>query len=202
MLNASDHQLRKNNMKKETTRKCIVSGETFEKESLLRFTVLENNVIVPDFKKKLPGKGVYVRNSKKSLEKAINNNLFSKALKKPIKADNELISQVENLLFKQALNAISLARKAGVMISGMDKVKEALKKNNIAFLLEAENAGSDGHNKIMSLAKNIEIFNLFKIEELDKELAKDNTVHLAFIKSTMSTSIRETFVRLISFLNN
>ena len=189
-------------MVKETTRKCIVTGEILEKENLLRFTVLENNMVVPDFKKKLPGKGVYVKNARSLLEKAINNNLFGKPLKKSVKANNELLEQVENILFKQALNAISLARKAGVMISGMDKVKEALKKNNVAFLLEAQDAGTDGHNKLMSLAKNIEVFNLFKIEELDKELAKTNTVHLAFTKSTMSNSVRETFVRLISFLNN
>lgn len=189
-------------MKKETTRKCIVTGEIFEKEDLLRFTILEDNMVVPDFKKKLPGKGVYVKNSKKTLEKAISNNLFAKAAKKPAKADKELVTQVENILFKHALNAISLARKAGVMVSGMDKVKEAIKKNIVAFLLEAEDAGSDGHNKIISMAKNIEIFNLFKIEELDKELAKDNTVHLAFTKSTMANSVRETFVRLTSFLND
>ena len=189
-------------MKKETTRKCIVTGEILNKEDLLRFVVLEDNTVVPDFKKKLPGKGVYVKNAKTLLKKAINNNLFSKTLKKTIKTNDELISQVENLLFKQALNSISLARKAGVMISGMDKVKEVLKKNNVAFLLEAQDAGADGHNKIMSLAKNIEVFNLFKIEELDKELAKDNTVHLAFIKSTMANSVRETLVRLTSFLNN
>lgn len=189
-------------MKRETTRKCIVTGKILEKESLLRFVVLPDNTIVPDFKKKLNGKGIYVKNSKSSLEKAIKSNLFGKAVKKNVKANFELIEQVEILLFKQALSSISLARKAGAMVSGMDKVKEALKKNNVAFLLEAQDAGADGHNKIVSLAKNIEVFNLFKIEELDKELAKENTVHLAFIKGTMANSVRETFVRLTSYLNN
>ena len=80
--------------------------------------------------------------------------------------------------------------------------KEALKKNNVAFLLEATDAGSDGHNKILSAAKGIEIFNLFTTEELDKELAKDNTVHMAFIKSSMAQATRESFVRLSSFLND
>lgn len=189
-------------MKKETTRKCIATGEILEKEELLRFVMLPDNTVVPDFKKRLNGKGIYVKNSKKTLEKAITSNLFAKALKKNAKATSELVEQVEFLLLKQALNSISLARKAGVMVSGMDKVKEALKKNNVAFLLEAVDAGADGHNKIMSLAKNIEVFNLFKIEELDKELAKENTVHLAFIKGNMASSVRETFVRLTSFLNN
>ena len=72
MFIASGQHTRKDVMKNETNRKCIVTGEIFAKENLLRFTVLENNVIVPDFKKKLPGKGVYVHNSKKALEKAIN----------------------------------------------------------------------------------------------------------------------------------
>ena len=58
-------------MKKETTRKCIATGEILEKEKLLRFVVLPDNTVVPDFKKKLNGKGVYVKISKKHLEKAL-----------------------------------------------------------------------------------------------------------------------------------
>jgi predicted RNA-binding protein YlxR (DUF448 family) len=69
-------------MKKETTRKCIATGEILEKEELLRFVMLPDNTVVPDFKKRLNGKGIYVKNSKKSLEKAITSNLFAKALKK------------------------------------------------------------------------------------------------------------------------
>lgn len=189
-------------MQKDTTRKCIVTGQILAKEQLLRFTLLPDNNIIPDFKKKLPGKGVYVANSRTTLEKAIKNSLFAKALKTHAKSDINLLSQVELLLRKQALDFISLARKAGVMVCGMDKVKEALKKNNVAFLLEATDAGSDGHNKILSAAKGIEIFNLFTTEELDKELAKDNTVHMAFIKSSMAQATRESFVRLSSFLND
>ena len=67
-------------MPKETTRKCIATGEILNKEDLLRFVMLEDNTVVPDFKKKLPGKGIYVKNAKSILEKAINNNLFGKRL--------------------------------------------------------------------------------------------------------------------------
>ena len=88
------------------------------------------------------------------------------------------------------------------MVSGMDKVKEALKKNSVAFLLEASNAGNDGHSKILSMAQNIEIFNLFTIEELDRELAKENTVHIAFIKGKMANTVKDSFKRLASFINN
>lgn len=189
-------------MPKETTRKCIVTGQILEKEQLLRFTVLPDGTVIPDFKKKLPGKGVYVICARESLRKAINNKLFIKVLKTKIKVSLELEAQVEHLLYKQALDAVSLARKAGILISGMDKVKESLKHGNIAFLHEAIDAGEDGHNKILASAKEIEIFSLFKVEELDQELAKENTVHLAFVKGNMANSVRSAFVRLTSFLNN
>ncbi len=189
-------------MKKETTRKCIVSGEVMDKNHLLRFTVTPEGLVVPDFKKRLPGKGVYVCNKKTLLQKAIKNGLFSKALKIKAKADETLVDIVENLLKKQALDSISLARKAGNLICGMDKVLDVLKKNKVAFLIEAMDAGSDGHQRILNLAKDLEVFNLFKVEELDKELAKDSTVHLALIKGDMSNMVREAMVRLASFLNN
>ena len=189
-------------MKQETTRKCIVTGQILEKEKLLRFVVTPDNQIVPDFKKKLPGKGVYVVNAKTSLQKAIDANIFAKVLKKKVKVDASLINQVETVLSKNALSSVSLARKAGCLVCGMDKVKELLKSGKASFLLEASDAAEDGHNKIMSLAKNLEVFVLFKIEELDKELAKDNTVHLAFKKDKMAEAVRQTLVRLTSFLNN
>lgn len=189
-------------MQKDTTRKCIVTGFVCEKEKLLRFTVTPDGLVVPDFRKRLPGKGVYVSNAKTVLQKAVVGNSFSKALKSSARADNTLVEQTEAILHKQALGAVSLAKKAGVLICGMDKVVEVLNKGKAAFLLEASDAGSDGRHRIEVCAKGVEIFNLFKIEELDKELAKENTVHLAFVKGNMAKMVRETFVRLASFLNN
>ena len=40
--------------KDSENRKCIVSGQVLDKEHLLRFTVLDNGQLIPDFKKKLP----------------------------------------------------------------------------------------------------------------------------------------------------
>jgi len=37
---------------------------------------------------------------------------------------------------------------------------------------------------------------------LDKGLAKDNMVHLAFVKGNMADAVRQSFERLASFLNN
>ena len=136
-------------MPKETTRKCIVCGEIKEKEQLLRFAVLPNGQVVPDFKKKLSGRGVYVSVSRSALQKAVAGNFFARTLKIKAKAGAELVEQTEILLRRQALDAVSLARKAGALVCGMDKVLDALKKRKVAFLLEASDAGEDGHRKIL-----------------------------------------------------
>lgn len=189
-------------MKAEEDRKCIVTGETQNKEKLLRFTLTPDNRIVPDFKKKLPGKGIWVKNSKTALNNAIAKNLFSKAAKKNVKVDDGLVEMVEALLKKRGLDAISLARKAGILLTGFEKVCDAIKKEKAAFVLEARDAGADGHNRIMLLAKNLEVFRTYEIEELDKALDKVNTVHAAFLHSEMAKAVHNEFSRLEDFLNS
>ena len=186
----------------EVTRKCIVSGEILTKDQLLRFVVGPNNEIIPDFKKKLPGKGIYVSNSKVNLQKAIEKNLFAKALKKNVKIVENLESMVESILHNSALQAVSLSRKGGAFITGMEKVLEALKKDKVEFLLEASDAGADGKEKILRAAKNIEVFSFFTSEELDKALDRINTVHCAFTKSEISKLVSHEFRKLADFLNS
>lgn len=188
-------------MKTAEERKCIVCGKTDEKENLLRFTVTPENRVVPDFKKKLPGKGIWVKNSKKALETAVTKNLFSKVVKKNVKVDG-LVEMTESILHKRGLDAVSLARKAGILLTGLEKVSEAIKKDKIAFILEAKDAGTDGHNRIMLLAKNLEVFRTYDIEELDKALDKVNTVHAAFLKSAMAKTVYNEFSRFENFLNS
>ncbi len=186
----------------ETTRKCIASGKLLEKERLLRFVAGPDMAVIPDFKKRLPGKGVYVGNSRTLLQKAIAGNLFAKALKQKVRPAAGLENMVENLLRQSALHAVSLARKSGSLITGMDKVSDALKKGKVAFLLEATDGGQDGHEKITRLAGDIEIFRLFATEELDKALDKVNTVHAAFLKGEMSKMVSQEFRKLADFLNS
>lgn len=109
---------------------------------------------------------------------------------------------VEQLLRKHALDAVSLARKAGVLVTGLEKVLEAIKKDKVAFVSEAKDAGDDGHQRIVLAARELEIFRLFDIEELDTALNKVNTVHAAFLKGEMAKMVHNEFNKLADFLNS
>ena len=187
---------------KDTNRKCIVTGNVIDKSGLLRFTVTPDRLVVPDFKKKLPGKGIYVTKSRRLLQKAKEKNLFAKAAKQKAKVAPELDLMVEQLLRKHALDAVSLARKAGVLVTGLEKVLEAIKKDKVAFVSEAKDAGDDGHQRIVLAARELEIFRLFDIEELDTALNKVNTVHAAFLKGEMAKMVHNEFNKLADFLNS
>ena len=109
---------------------------------------------------------------------------------------------VENLLKKRGLELVSLSRKAGILLTGFEKVCEAVKKDKVAFIMEASDAGTDGHNRILSVSGGLEIFNIYSVEELDKALNKTNTVHIAFKKSDMAKSVRTELTRIKNFLNS
>lgn len=186
----------------DITRKCIVTGEVKDKSQLLRFVFTPDRQIVPDLYKKLPGKGVYVSNSYRVLAQAISKNAFTKVLKKNVKVNAELLQTVENVLHKNALNAISLAKKAGSVVIGMDKVLEALKADKVKFILEASDAGEDGQKKLSRYTEEMTVYRLFSVEELDKALDKVNTVYLAFLKQEMSKMIQDNFEKLSEFLKD
>lgn len=190
-------------MKKiDVLRKCIVTGEVKDKEELLRFVIAPDLTVVPDLHKKLPGKGIYVTNSRKMLETAVKKNLFAKSAKQKVTVSAALVDLTEKLLQKQSLNVFSLAKKAGVLVLGLEKVLELLKKEKVAFIVEAIDAGEDSRARVALAAKNLEIFKLFSVEELDQALNKVNTVHAALIKSEMAQMVHKEFDKLAKFRLN
>ena len=126
-------------------RTCLVTGEEKPQEELLRFTLTPDRQVMPDFKKRLPGKGFYITNSKHILTEAITKNIFRKFGKNTTVVPN-LIEIVENILKNKALDSINLAKKAGVLVSGFEKVKEKLTSGKVAFIIQATDAGEDGKN--------------------------------------------------------
>ena len=183
------------------TRKCVITGQITKKENLLRFIVLDDGRLLPDFNKKLGGRGIYISNSKAILENLIAKNSLNKILHKKITIDANIVSMVEDILAKKGLDALNLARKAGSLVLGFEKVKDIVNKGKAAFVIEASDAGEDGKQKIATIAKNLDKFSLYDVANLDKALGRDNTVYLVVTKSNISSMVYDTFKRYQTFLN-
>ena len=184
------------------TRKCVLTGKIMPKEELLRFVLMSDGTVLPDFNKKLGGHGFYLSNSKKMLsELAAKANPLNKILHTKTIMSEDFPQIVEQILYKRGLDALNLARKAGDLVLGFEKVKDIIAKGKAAFVIEATDAGEDGRQKIAAMAKDLEKFTLYDVASLSNALNRENTVYLAVKKSSMSVMVRSAFQRYQTFLN-
>ena len=121
-------------------RTCIVHRQEMDEAALLRFVCSPDNHVVPDIRRKLPGRGVWVSLSREAVAEACRRKLFARALRTSCAADESLPDQVEQLLERDAIGLLALANKAGLVTQGFGKVEDAIGRGTVRLLL----AASDG----------------------------------------------------------
>lgn len=68
-----------------TMRMCAVSREIRPIDELIRFVVSPQGDIVPDLKRKLPGRGMWVTASRRVVAEAVRRHQFTKAFKRDLR---------------------------------------------------------------------------------------------------------------------
>ncbi len=129
-------------------RRCIATGETQPASGLIRFVIGPDNQVVPDLAGKLPGRGIWVASDKAALEKAAGKGLFARAARAPVTVPDDLPNLVEQMLARRVVELLSLARKSGGAVSGYEKVKDWLGKEEADVLLQAEDGSARGKTKL------------------------------------------------------
>src|SRR5579871_5287276 len=105
-----------------TERLCIATRQVRPVGALIRFVIGPDGAVVPDLKRRLPGRGVWVTARRQAVAEAVRRRLFGRGLKAEVRVSPELPDAVERLLEQSALNALSIARKAGLVVHGFAKV--------------------------------------------------------------------------------
>src|SRR5438445_13028990 len=99
-------------------RLCVATREVRPVDELMRFVVGPDGSVVPDLKHRLPGRGVWVTARRHLVEEAVRRRLFGRSFKADVKVSAELADELDQLLERSALNALSIAHKAGLVIQG------------------------------------------------------------------------------------
>ncbi|WP_374574990.1 RNA-binding protein [Phenylobacterium sp.] len=166
-------------------RRDLVSGEVMDEAGLIRFVAGPDGAVTPDLARKLPGRGLWVAADRASVEAAARKGLFSRAAKARLSAPPDLADQVADLLARRVLNGLGLARRAGELISGFEKVHAAVAAGRAAWLIEAVDGAEDGRRKLMAAARRQQnpprMLGLFRSEELGLALGLENVIHTAFL---------------------
>jgi uncharacterized protein len=184
-------------------RRDIVSGEVMGEARLIRFVAGPDGSVVPDLARKLPGRGLWVAADRASVQTAAKKGLFARAAKAQIKAPAELPDQVERLLKSRLLSALGLAKRAGDLTSGFEKVSSVIASGKAAWLIEASDGAADGRGKLLRLARHQSpppgVFGLFTAAELGLALGGENVIHTAFLAGLSAERWTEDVRRLAGF---
>ena len=125
-------------------RSCAGCRERAPREALLRFAIAElgeESALVPDLRRKLPGRGVSVHPTRACLELAFRKGGFARALKgKPRQSAKEL-AVLAVLQFEKRIDALVLAAwRAKKLCVGTDSVRAAMGRESVELLIVASDA--------------------------------------------------------------
>jgi predicted RNA-binding protein YlxR (DUF448 family) len=170
-------------------RRDIVSGEVMAEERLVRFVAGPDGSVVPDLARKLPGRGLWVEARREAVQSAAKRGAFSRAAKSKLTAAPDLADRVEGLMRTRLLAGLGLARRAGDLILGFEKVAASISSGRAALLIEAADGADDGRRKMLQVCRRAQLaglasprlIGLFNSEELGLALGLGNVIHLSFL---------------------
>jgi uncharacterized protein len=179
-----------------TMRMCAVSREVRPINELIRFVVAPTGEVIPDLKRKLPGRGMWVSASRRTVAEAVRRNQFSKGFKRDVRAAPSLAADTEALLVRAVTEALAMSAKAGQVVSGFSKVEGALEHGQAVALIHASEGAADGIRKLDAIVRQkggnlaesqeFPIVNVLTSEQLDLALGRSNVIHAALLAGPAS----------------
>jgi hypothetical protein len=177
-----------------TERTCVVTRRQEAVGALIRFVLDPDGAVTADVKRRLPGRGVWVTARRTAVAEAVRKRLFARAFKAQVKVAADLPDRVARLLEQSALDALSIARKAGLVVQGFAKVEAAVASSAPppVALIRARDAGEDGGRRLAhafirrTAADRAKIVQAFTSAQLDLALGRLNVVHAALLAGRAS----------------
>ena len=183
-----------------TMRMCAVTRQVRPIDELIRFVLAPSGEVIPDLKRKLPGRGLWVSASHQAVAEAVRRNQFGKGFKRDVRVAPTLVADTEALLVRSAIEALAIAAKAGQVISGFSKVEAALEQRqaqtSVGALIHASDGAADGIRKLDAMVRQntgngeespeFPVVTSLTSEQLDLALGRSNVIHAALLAGPAS----------------
>lgn len=180
----------------KTRRRNIADGETGDRETMVRFVIAPDGVVVVDLEGKLPGRGLWLAANRDVLEGGRLAALFSRAAREKVTVPADLADRLEALLASRCQNLMGLARRAGLMVAGYEQVRGALRAGKAAVLIAASDGADDGRNKVRHLAPDLPLIDSLTSAEIGAALGAGAMVHAALTDGRLARDILTTADKL------
>jgi predicted RNA-binding protein YlxR (DUF448 family) len=187
-------------------RLCAVTRSVKPVDALIRFVVGPDGTVLPDLKRKLPGRGLWISADRATLNEAVARKAFARGFKRDVRVAPDLADQTDHLLVRAALDALAIAGKSGLVAAGFAKTEAAIAHEAVVGLLHASDAGADGTAKLAAALRRhradpeqVTVIAAFSSAQLDLALGRSNVVHAALLAGPANDTFLARFTRLERF---
>ena len=168
----------------------------------IKISLSPENTLVPDLYNKLPGKSVWVPANKELFTGILKREELKAHFKLPELSTSGLGYLIENNLRKKILNSISLTKKAGNLVIGLDAIKTQISQKKHILILAAKGAKSL-KNYSFFFSNHISIFEGFlKQQDLEKSTGKNNVKYIGILSKSFKKTIQVDLNKLKGFIEN
>jgi predicted RNA-binding protein YlxR (DUF448 family) len=190
-----------------SVRTCLVTRVAHLPDELIRFVLDPDGLVVPDLANRLPGRGAWVLCDRHAVAAAVRSKTFARSLRRQATAPADLPDLVERLMVKRALDALSLANKAGFVVTGFTRVEAAIVAREASLLVHGADAADDGVEKLdrkfKAVARELRgpapIVRELSIEQMSLAMGRSNVVHAALSRSGATASFLKEATRLVRY---
>lgn len=188
-------------------RTCVVTRTAHPPDELIRFVLGPDSQVFPDLANRLPGRGVWVSCDRHAVAAAVTSKAFARSLRRQAAASADLPDLVEQLMVRRALEALSLANKAGRVVAGFTRVVNAIVAGETALLVHGAEASDDGVDKLdrkfQAVARQwgrpVPVVRELTVAQLSLAMGRANVVHAALSKGGATANFLKEAMRLARF---
>ena len=178
-------------------RMCAVTRQVSHIDNLIRFVVAPSGEVIPDLKRKLPGRGLWVSLSHTSVADAVRRGVFAKSFKRELKVSKTLADDADALMVRGLTEALAMTAKAGQVVCGFAKVEAAIEGQQAIAVIHATDGADDGIRKLNAKIDGVArrnaadsadfpVVSVLTKDELDLALGRANVVHAALLAGPAS----------------
>lgn len=195
-------------------RSCILTRDTGPREGLVRLALAPDGGVHPDVRGKAPGRGAWIGVDRPELEIAIAKGKLRGALSRAFKTSDitipaDLAQRISDALERATLDRLGLEAKAGMLLTGSDRIEESARAGKLAMLLHAADAGADGTRKLAQawrVGRDAEGSDLKGVvlpvprTILSLALGRENVVHVGLTDARAAKRVSEALDRWLHFI--
>ena len=101
-------------------------------DDMVRFVVAPDGAVVPDVKRKLPGRGIWITGTRAAIDEAVKRNVFARGFKREVKVAADLPAATERLLERGRARRAGDGRQGRAACStGFAKVEAAVGRDDL-----------------------------------------------------------------------